>query len=139
MKLNKMAKLIFSCFKKRKNIFTKITWKSTPQLSLSTHQYLRSTCSLHSYGLPLTTNPSNYEPPGTGSNFCCEPKLVTHTTHNSANQFVEALIYDMHGTLLIEDGFQKQTSLSIGNLKPGVYMVVLRTAYHFEAKRLLVN
>ena len=65
--------------------------------------------------------------------------IITITAANGAGHSVEVLIYDMHGTLLIEDGFQKQTTLSIGNLKPGVYMVVLRTAYHFEAKRLLVN
>jgi hypothetical protein len=65
--------------------------------------------------------------------------IITITATNGADHLVDIMIYDMHGTLLIEDGFQKQTTLSIGNLKPGVYMVVLRTAYHFEAKRLLVN
>jgi len=52
---------------------------------------------------------------------------------------VEILIYDMHGKMLIEDGFQQKTSMSIANLKPGVYMVVLRTALHTEVKKLLVN
>jgi len=66
-------------------------------------------------------------------------EIITITAANGANQFVEALIYDMHGTLLIENGFQKQTSLSIGNLKSGVYMVVLRTAYHYEVQKLVIQ
>jgi hypothetical protein len=65
--------------------------------------------------------------------------VVTITTANGISQNVEILIYDMHGKMLIEDGFQQKTSMSIANLKPGVYMVVLRTALHTEVKKLLVN
>jgi hypothetical protein len=41
--------------------------------------------------------------------------------------------------MLIEESFQQQTSLNIGHLKPGVYMVVLRTAYNYEVQKLLVK
>jgi len=65
--------------------------------------------------------------------------VVTITTANGISQNVEILIYDMHGKMLIEESFQQQTSLNIGHLKPGVYMVVLRTAYNYEVKKLLVK
>ncbi len=64
---------------------------------------------------------------------------ITITAANGAGHSVEALIYDMHGTLLVENSFQKQTSLNIGNLNPGVYMVVLRTAYSHEVQKLIVR
>ncbi len=66
-------------------------------------------------------------------------EIITITAANGAGHSVEALIYDMHGTLLIENSFQKQTSISIGNLNPGVYMVVLRTAYSHEVQKLIVK
>jgi hypothetical protein len=64
---------------------------------------------------------------------------ITITAANGAGHSVEVLIYDMHGTLLIENSFQKQTSMNIGYLNPGVYMVVLRTAYSHEVQKLIVR
>jgi len=64
---------------------------------------------------------------------------ITITAANGAGHSVEVLIYDMHGMLLVENSFQKQTSMNIGNLNPGVYMVVLRTAYSHEVQKLIVR
>jgi hypothetical protein len=66
-------------------------------------------------------------------------EIVTIAAANGTNQFVEVLIYDMHGTLLIEESFRKQTSLKIENLKPGVYVVVLHTSYNYEVQKLVIK